>query len=73
MSSMAYKVGTCNVPNCAEPEYKHHMCKKHNDFYSANEITAQVMEEVEAIEKGTAGWKLQFKLIMQSLIHFIMH
>ena len=69
MSSLAYKVGTCNVPNCAEPEYKHHMCKKHYDFYSANQITARFMEEVDAIEKGTAGWKLKLKLIMQFLVH----
>lgn len=69
MSSMAYKVGTCNVPNCAEPEHKHHMCKKHYDFYSANQITARFMEEVDAIENGSAGWKLKFKLVFQSFFH----
>ena len=69
MSCMAYKVGTCNIPNCAEPEYKHHMCKKHYDFYSANQITARFMEEVDAIENGSAGWKLKFKLVFQSFFH----
>ena len=68
-SNMDYKVGTCNVPNCVESEYKHHMCKKHYDFYSGNKITARFMEEMEAIEKGTAGWKLKSKLILQSLVH----
>lgn len=70
---MDYKVGTCNIPNCTEPEYKHHMCKKHYDFYSKNERTVRFMEEVEAIEKGIAGWKLKLKLIMQFLVHHVLN
>ena len=45
------------------------MCKRHYEFYAKNPITAQRMEEVLALEDGTANWKLIGKTIIQSLIH----
>lgn len=45
------------------------MCKMHYEFYAKNPITAQRMEEVQALEDGTANWKLIVKTVIQSLIH----
>ena len=66
---IAYKDHQCNVPGCDEPEYSHHMCKRHYDFYTENPLTVRFMDAVQALEDGTAGWKLKGKVILQSLVH----
>ena len=66
---MKYNPTICNISCCSEPVYRNHMCKRHYEFYAKNPITAQRMEEVLALEDGTANWKLIGKTIIQSLIH----
>ncbi len=63
------KQNNCNIPGCNEPVYRHHMCQKHYEFYSENPLTLKYMEAVQALEDGTAGWKLKGKLVLQSIIH----
>lgn len=66
----SYKQHVCNVPGCAEQEYRHHMCQRHYDFYSANSTTAKFMEEKAALEGNTGGWRLKVKRILQVLVHY---
>lgn len=66
---LSYIENKCNVPGCDGKEYKHHMCKMHYDFYSENPLTAQYMKAEQALEDGTAGWKLKATVILQSIIH----
>lgn len=70
---LSYKQNICNVPGCNEPEYKHHMCQKHYEFYSNNPTTTRFMEEVQALEDNTAGWKLKLKVLYQSFIHHLLN
>lgn len=65
----SYKKDTCNVPGCEEPIYEHHMCKKHYEFYSGNPLTARLITQEKTWEDGTAGWRLIFKVVGQSIVH----
>lgn len=66
---LSYKKDTCNIPGCKEPVYKHHMCKKHYEFYSGNSLITRFIAQEKALEDGTAGWRLKFKVVVQSIFH----
>lgn len=68
-----YKTNICNILGCEEPEYKYHLCKKHYEFYSANPITLQFMEEHDVIRNRRKGWHLRLKQIMQNIIHYTLN
>ena len=61
------------MPGCTEPEYQHHMCRKHFEFYSENPTTARFIAEVQALEDGTARWKLKGKVILQNIVHYTLN
>lgn len=70
---ISYKEHQCNVPRCDEPEYRHHMCKRHYEFYTENPLTARIIDAVQALEDGTAGWKLKVKVILQCFAHYMLN
>ena len=66
---VSYDLHTCNIPGCTNPEHKNHMCKEHYDFYMQNPRVVKVVGEKEALENGTADWKLKFKRVWQTFAH----
>ena len=68
-----YIPNICNISGCEEPEYKHHLCKRHYEFYSANPTTLRFMAEREALDNRRAEWKLKLKRIMQYIIHYVLN
>ena len=64
-----YNSNICNIKGCTCPGVNNHMCKEHYEFYSSNPMTLKVMEEVHALENGSADWRLKLKRALHWIIH----